>query len=111
MELKLKFILSIFLSILIGLYIAFHLTLFSGMNPFLDTILFVIVVMLLVWNLVLIFKEQDKPLKFIQLSIFVLVILIAFYSAKIELESLEKENPRMYFKPEQHSSKRNQMSD
>ena len=85
---KLKFISSIFLSFLNGLYIAFHMTLFSGITPFLDTILLVIVVLLLVWNLVLIFKQLDKPLKFIQLSILVFVILIAFYSAKMELESL-----------------------
>ncbi len=93
---KSKFILSIFLSILIGLYIAFHLTLFSGMNPFLDTICLVFAISILIWNLVLIFKNSSKRISFVKLSVLILVLLLAFYKAKTELNSLVEEVPRIY---------------
>ncbi len=67
------------------------------MNPFLDTIFLAIVIAILVWNTILIFKEQDKRLKFIKLSILVLSILLGFCKARTELDSLAEETPRIYY--------------
>jgi len=94
---KAKTILTTFLSILIGLYIAFNFTLFSGMNPFLDKIFLAIIIAMLIWNLVLIFRGQNKKVKLIQLSILVLAILIGLYKAKESFDSFTGENPRIYY--------------
>jgi len=93
---KANTILTTFLSILIGLYITFHFTLFSGMNPFLDKISLAIIIAILIWNLVLILREKNKKIKLIQLSILVLAIVFGLYKAKKSFDSFTGENPRIY---------------
>ncbi len=94
---KAKIILTTLLSILVGLYIVLHHNFISGMNPFLGKIFTAIMIGILIWNLILIFKEPHKKSKLIQLSILILVIVIGFYKAKTDLDSLSEENPRIYY--------------
>jgi len=93
---KAKSILTTFLSILIGLYIAFYFTLFSGMNPVLDKILLVIIIAILIWLLILIFRESNKKIKLFQFFILILAIVIGLYKAKESIDFLYGENPRIY---------------
>ncbi|MEP3374635.1 MAG: hypothetical protein ABJL43_00140 [Maribacter dokdonensis] len=92
-----KTIVTTFLSILIGLFIAFHFTLFSGMNPFLDKISLLIIIALFIWNLALIFRKKNKKIKLVQLSILVLAIVFGLDKAKDSFNSLTDENSRIYY--------------
>ncbi len=92
-----KIIVTTFLSILIGLYIAFHFTLFSGMNPILDKISLAIMIAIFIWNLALIFRKKNKKIKLVHLSILVLAIVFGLYKAKDSFDSLTEENSRIYY--------------
>lgn len=94
---KSKIILTTLLSILVGLYIALHHNFISGTNPFLGKIFTAIMIGILIWNLILIFKDSDKKSKLIQLSILILAIVIGLYKAKTDLDSFTGENPRIYY--------------
>ncbi|WP_291964955.1 hypothetical protein [Maribacter sp.] len=96
-EMKGKIIVTTFLSILIGLYIAFHFTLFSGMNPILDKISLAIMIAIFIWNLALIFRKKNKKIKLVHLSILVLAIVFGLYKAKDSFDSLTEENSRIYY--------------
>ncbi|MEP2687093.1 hypothetical protein [Maribacter dokdonensis] len=96
-EMKGIIIVTTFLSILIGLYIAFHFTLFSGMNPILDKISLAIIIAIFIWNLALIFREKNKKNKLVHLSILVLALVFGLYKAKDSFDSLTEENSRIYY--------------
>ncbi|WP_321827082.1 hypothetical protein [Maribacter dokdonensis] len=96
-EMKGIIIVTTFQSILIGLYIAFHFTLFSGMNPILDKISLAIMIAIFIWNLALIFREKNKKIKLVQLSILILAIVFGLYKAKDSFDSLTDENSRIYY--------------
>ncbi|MDF4222767.1 hypothetical protein PXC01_14280 [Maribacter sp. M208] len=92
-----KTIVTTFLLILIGLLIAFHFTLFSGMNPILDKISLAIMIVIFIWNLALIFREKNTKNKLVHLSILFLAIVFGLSKAKESFDSLIEENPRIYY--------------
>lgn len=87
----------IIFSIIIGLFIAFNFSFLSGTSPFLGKIFFVLILGILIWSLILIFRESNKKLKSIQLFILIVAIGIGFYKATKDFDSPTDENPRIYY--------------
>ncbi len=87
----------IIFSFIIGIFIAYNFSFFSGMSPFLGKIFFAIIGGMLIWTLILIFREKNKKLRLIQLIILLSTIGIGIYKAKTEFDSSSSENPRRYY--------------
>lgn len=90
----------IIFSIIIGLFVAFNFSFLSGMSPFMAKIFFAIVLGILIWSLILIFRESNKKLRLIQLVILIVGIGIGFYQAKREFDSLTEDDPKIYYSTE-----------
>ena len=96
-EMNRRTIAIIIFSIIIGLFVAFNHSFLSGTSPFIAKIFFAIIICILIWSLILIFRESNRKLRLIQLAILIIVIGIGFYQAKKEFDSLPQDKSKIYF--------------
>ena len=94
---KVRTITITMLSILIGFLIAIRHDFISGINPFLGTIFEGIIGGIFIWTLILIYRESNRKLKLIQLTVLISAIGIGIYKVKTEFDLRTKENTRIYY--------------
>ncbi|MEO9892044.1 hypothetical protein [Aurantibacter sp.] len=95
---KIKTIINVVFSIIVGLYLALHSTFISGMNPHLEKLLSAGIFLICILIIVSIYTESNKKLQIIQVTILISAMLIGLYIHAKTSESLNGENPRIYYK-------------
>ncbi|WP_062061423.1 hypothetical protein [Aquimarina longa] len=78
---KSKTIKVLFISSIVGLYLAFYFRYFSGTPLFIDGILKTGILTLLILSIILILKESNRKQKIIQFTILIACIAIGLFGA------------------------------
>ena len=99
---KIKTIINVILSILVGLYLALHLTFLSGMNPDLEKLLSAGIFLICILVIVTIYTEANKKLQVVQVAILITAMAIGLYFHAKASDSLNGENPRIYYQTDKN---------
>ena len=99
---KIKTLINVVFSIIVGLYLASHSTFISGMNPHLEKLLSAGIFLICILTIVSIYTEPNKKLQIIQVTILISAMLIGLYLHAKASESLNRENPRMYYETDKN---------
>ncbi|TMM51447.1 hypothetical protein FEE95_21860 [Maribacter algarum] len=99
---KIKTIINLVFSIIVGLYLALHSTFISGMNPHLEKLLSAGIFLICILIIVSIYTEPNKKLQIIQVIILISAMAIGLYLHAKASDSINGENPRIYYQTDKN---------
>jgi len=87
-------------SILVGSYVAFHSKYFSGISSLINIIFTLLILTLLIFSIILVFKEKNRKLKRIQFGFLIACVGIGLLCSSITENNESENRPRTYLDEE-----------